>query len=191
MNLANVEFMRRNFADALSLYERALTLRRRHLGGDHYQVGVVEVNVAETHLALKHYDAAMSHLVEAERIFARGSGHERLIQGWMFSVRGQILVAQRKFGAAIPELERALGLFSGDLADPINHALATWALARALHGLGRDADRVRSLAESAEAMLAPLGAVEAHDREAIAHFLTELPPRLPAGQSNPGPSGNK
>ena len=178
MNLANVEFMRRDFNDALASYERGLTLRRRRLGNDHYLVGLAEVNVAETLCALEHYDEAMPHLVEAERIIQRGSGYERTVQAWLLTVRGEILVGQRKLHAAIPVLERALGLFSddSDVADQTNKALAMWALARALHGLGGDRGRVRALAEGAYASLGGVGLVGAHDRDAVARFLAQLPP---------------
>jgi hypothetical protein len=58
-----------------------------------------------------------------------------------------------------------------------------WTLARALHGLGRDGDRVRSLAERARALLVAQGAAGAHKRDAIAHFIERLPARSapPAG----------
>jgi tetratricopeptide (TPR) repeat protein len=185
-NLANVEFMRRNYTEALTLYENALTLRRHHFGADHYQVGLVEVSVAETLLALQHHDDAMTHVLEAERIFARGSAREPEIQAWLFTVRGEILVAQRKFGAAVPVLERALGEFGNDVADQTNHALAMWALARALHELGADRDRVRSLAEHAHTILAGLGPTAEHERDIVASFLARLPQQATGNPSNRG-----
>jgi tetratricopeptide (TPR) repeat protein len=183
VNLANVELMRRNLTDALALFQRALELRRGHLGSDHYKVGLTEVSVAEALLYLERCDAAMDHLVEAERILHRGSGHERAIQGWLLTVRGEILAGQREFAAAIPVLENALGMFNGNAADRVNQALAMWTLARALHELGKDSARVRSLAERAHASFSELGVAGAHDRDAVSRFLAQLPqqaPRTPA-----------
>jgi serine/threonine protein kinase/tetratricopeptide (TPR) repeat protein len=175
VNLANVELMRRNLSDALALFQRALELRRRHLGDDHASVGLTEGTVAEALLYLERYDDAMVHLVEAERILQRGSGHERGSRAWMLTVRGEILTGQRAFGAAVPVLENALQLFGDDATDPLNQALAQWTLARALHELRRDPSRVRSLAERAYAAFAGLGTTGAHDRDAVARFLAQLP----------------
>ncbi|HEX2688497.1 MAG TPA: tetratricopeptide repeat protein [Kofleriaceae bacterium] len=180
-NLANVELKRRRFAGALALYQDALALRHRHLGEDHYQIGVNEGSIAEALVELERYDEAVGHLVTAERIFQRGSGHERGTQAWMLTVRGEILAGQGRFGAAIAVLEQALGVFGDGAADPTNHALAMWTLARALRALGREEDRVHSLAERAHAMFAAQGPVDAHDREAVARFLDRLAPQAPWG----------
>lgn len=176
-NLANVEIRRRSFTSALALYEDVLALRRRHLGDDHYQTGVTEGSIAETLLELSRYDQAMTHLVEAERIFARGSGRQQVVKAWMLTVRGEILAGKRQFSAAIPVLEQALQLFGDAATDPTNHALARWTLARALHQLGRDSGRVRSLAERAHELFAAQGAMDAHNRDAVARFLEQLPAR--------------
>jgi serine/threonine protein kinase/tetratricopeptide (TPR) repeat protein len=176
-NLANAEFKRRSFSNALAMYENALSLRRHHLVADHYQIGVNEGSIAETLIELERHDEAMTHLVEAERIFQRSSAREPWTQAWMLIVRGEILVGKRQFGAAIPVLEQALKLFDDHLVDPSNHALAMWALARALRGLGRDAERVRSLAEAARAIFATRGVVGAYNRDAVARFLGQLPAR--------------
>ncbi|HEX7842594.1 MAG TPA: tetratricopeptide repeat protein, partial [Kofleriaceae bacterium] len=183
MNLANVELMRRNLSDALALSQRGLSLRRRHLGGDHRNVGLAEGAVAEALLNLERYDDAMVHLIEAERILQSSSGHERAIQAWILTVRGEILTGKHKFGAAVQVLENALRLFGDDAADLLNQALARWALARALHELGKDPSRVRSLAERAHASFSGLGAEGAHDRDAVARFLARLPRPAPPSPS--------
>ncbi|HEX3763935.1 MAG TPA: serine/threonine-protein kinase [Kofleriaceae bacterium] len=178
-NLANVEFTRRNFSEALALHERALELRRRVLGEDHYNVGFAEGCVAETLLQLERYGEAMDHLMTAERIMARGTGREGVVQAWLLTVRGEVLVGQRKLESAIPPLERALGLFNDstvDVSQRTMHALAMWSLARALHGLGKDPGRVWSLADDAHAIFVSLGPDQAHDRDAVAQFLAQLSP---------------
>jgi serine/threonine protein kinase/tetratricopeptide (TPR) repeat protein len=176
-NLANAEFKRRNFASALDMYENALSLRHRYLVADHYQIGVNEGSLAESLVELGRDDEAMTHLVAAERIFAHSSGKEPWTQVWMLAVRGEILVAKRQFSAAISVLEPALTPSNDRAALPDTRATVMFVLARALHGLNRDASRVRSLAESAHAIFAAQGAQNAHDRDAVARFLGALPAR--------------
>jgi len=183
-DLANIEFKRRNFHDALAMYENALALRRRHLGDNNNWTSQSELNIAETLVELKRYDEAMPHLVEAERIYQRNSGHGRERQAWMLTVRGELLAGKGQLGAAIPVLEDALKLFDDSVADPGNRVLVMWTLARALHGLGKDADRVRSLAEDAHALFAAQGVDGAPNRDAVARFLERLPAR-------PGPRTSK
>jgi len=177
-NLANVEIKRRNFDRSLVLYQDALSLRRRHLGNDHYLVGVSEGSIAESLVGLERPDEAMPHLAEAERIFNLDSSRDRGTQAWILSVHGEILMNQRKFAAAVPVLEQALTLFRDDAVDPTNHALAMWTLAQALHQLGRDRDRVQTLAEDARTIFRSLGTVGAYDRDTVARFLDRAAPRF-------------
>jgi tetratricopeptide (TPR) repeat protein len=184
MSLADVEFMRRNFGGALGLYQRALGLRRRSLGDDHYQVGVAEVNVAETLLHRGRNDDAALHLKEAERILAHSSGRERGVQAWVLTVRGELLVEQRRFAAAIPVLEHALESFGDGSTELTNYGVAIWTLARALRESGMDRTRVRSLAERAHTIFVGLGQVGTHDADAVAEFLAQLSRPAPAGPSD-------
>jgi predicted Zn-dependent protease len=124
----------------------------------------------------------MPHLVEAERIFARSSDRERDTQEWMLTIRGEILMNQRNFGAAVPVLEQALTLSRSDVADPTNHALAMWTLARALHELGREQNRVHALADGAYTIFASLGEIASYDRDVVARFLKQLSLRFPVRQ---------
>jgi tetratricopeptide (TPR) repeat protein len=178
MELADIEFRRRNFDGALALYENALGLWRNLDGHDN--LGVTEGDIAETLFELERYDEALPHLATAERIFEHGVNRKN--QAWILTVRGEILAGKRQFGAAIPVLERALALFDDGGVDPTNHVLAMWTLARALHELGRDGDRVRLLAERARAIFAAQGAVGAHNRDATARFIDRLPARQAPGR---------
>jgi tetratricopeptide (TPR) repeat protein len=182
-NIANAELKCKNFARALAMYQDALALRRPHLGRDHYQVGVNEGSIAEALVGLARYDDALVHVREAERIFAHGSARNREIRAWILTVRGEILLGQQQLSAAVPVLEQALPLFDG-APDPSNHAYAVWALARALHGLDSEPDRVRQLAEKALALFTKLGAPEVRNRDAVRQFLHRLPP-APAGSLDP------
>ena len=187
-NIANAELRRGNLARALSMYEAALALRRGHLGSDHFQIGVNEGSVADALVGLAHYDEAMAHVLEAERSFEHGSGYDRAVEAWIRTVHGEVLVGQRKFGAAVPMLERALLLFD-DTPPSSNPPRAMWALAQALHGLGQSADRVRQLAEISRMLFAKLGAPQARNRDAVAGFIGQLPvPRAPARDSSSTPS---
>jgi len=175
VNLGNVESQRHNYERALALFQDALALSTRTLGADHYQTGVVEGSIAETLAALGRFTDALPHVVEANRIFAHGSGHERAVEAWIAMVHGAVLAGTHQRDAAIPVLERALALGEG-ASDPTNPALAMFTLAHVLHDLGRDPVRVRSLAERAHTLLMAQGEVNAARRDAVARFLAGLPP---------------
>jgi tetratricopeptide (TPR) repeat protein len=179
-NLANVEIRRGNFKDALPLYEDVLALRRRSLTPNHFQLGVAEGSLAEVLVELARHDEAMVHVLEAERIFERSEARRPEYMPWILTVHGEALAGQRRFGAAIPVLERALALYGDKADDPTNHALAMGTLARALHAQGQDPDRVRSLAERAHAIFTAQGEMDAHRRVAIARFIEQLPARRAA-----------
>jgi eukaryotic-like serine/threonine-protein kinase len=177
VNLGNAELARKSFAAALALYRDALALRRRHLGDDHYQIGVNEGSIADALVGLGRYDEAMTHVREAERIFGRGSAREQAAQAWIRTVHGEVLVGQRQFATAASVLEATLlQLEAIGPADLGNAARAAWALARALHGLGKDPDRVRRLAEQARDQFAKLGPPEARNRDTVEQFLQRLSP---------------
>jgi tetratricopeptide (TPR) repeat protein len=180
-NLGNVEQRRGHFAAALAMYQRALELRQRHLP-DHIQVGVSEGSIADALVGLSRYDEAMTHVRAAERVFEHSSAHDRAMMAWIATVHGEALVGQQQLGAAISVLEQAISLFDS-AAEPNNPPRAMWALARALHGLGKDPDRVRRLAAEAQVQFAKLGPPEARRRDAVERFIQRLSP-VPA---SPGP----
>jgi serine/threonine protein kinase/tetratricopeptide (TPR) repeat protein len=173
-NLGNVELRRKNFAGALAMYREALALRRPHLGNDDDQLGVNEGSIAEALVGLARYDEAMLHVREAESILARSSARDRATQAWICTVHGDVLVGQQRFAAAIPMLEQAVPLFD-NTSDP-DAPRAMWLLARALHGAGKDAGRVRLLAERARALFLKLGPAEAQRAAAIGRFIQRLEP---------------
>jgi tetratricopeptide (TPR) repeat protein len=172
-NLAAVEQTRGNFKDALAMYENALTLRRRNLSSDHYQIALNEGYIAESLLGLARYGEAMAHVREAERIFERAQAPDRADQGWIQAVRGEVLLGQRQLDAAVDVLQRALPLID-HTSDPSHAANATWALTRALYGLGKDPGRVRELAERARTLFATLGRREARNHEAVTQFIQRV-----------------
>jgi serine/threonine protein kinase/tetratricopeptide (TPR) repeat protein len=173
-SLANLELRRRNFTEALAIYQRVLVAHRRRLGDDHYKVGVVEAGIAETLFELGRYGEATAHLREADRVFERNASRDRAVQGWLATVRGELLVAQRQFAAAVPELEHALERLGEGTTDPPNYARAAWYLARALHELGKNPARVRSLTEHAHASFTAQGAAESYNEHRTAEFLKQL-----------------
>jgi serine/threonine protein kinase/tetratricopeptide (TPR) repeat protein len=172
-NLGAVEQARSNFKDALALYEKALMLRQRNLSSDHYQIALEEGYIAESLLRLSRYGEAMAHVREAERIFGRAQAPDRADQGWLQAVRGEVLLGQRQLDAAVDVLQRALLLIDHASA-PRHAANATWALTRALYGLGKDPGRVRELAERARALFATLGTREARNHEAVIQFIQRV-----------------
>ena len=175
VDLGNVELRRKHFAEALAMYSDALELRHPHLSRDHYQLGVNEGSIADALVGLARYDEAIVHVHEAERIFEHSAAEDRETRAWILTVHGEALVGLHQLEAAVALLERALPLFEGAL-DPSNPPRAEWALARALHGLGRDASRVRQLAELARGQFAALGPPEAANRDTVKSFLEQLSP---------------
>ena len=173
-NLADIEFKRRNFRDALALHEEELALRRRTLGDRNDLVGFTEGSLAETLFELSRYDEAMAHLVKAEQVFGDSFSRRRWIEAWLMTVRGAILTGQRRFGAATRVLERATQLFDDGVQQPVNRALAMWTLACVIHKLGGDPDRVRSLATRAHTIFASQRAAMTNERDATAGFLERL-----------------
>ncbi|HET7502996.1 MAG TPA: serine/threonine-protein kinase [Kofleriaceae bacterium] len=176
-NLANIELWRRHLDRALTLHETVLALRRRDMGADHSQTAASEGNVAETLVEMGRFAEALPHLREAQRIFDLGAKRDPLVQPWILMVHGEALVGLHQYEAAIAVLEQALERFGDGAASPTNHALAMFALARALHALGRDDARVRALAERACAIFTAQGPADAHFRDAVVQFLDQLSAR--------------
>jgi tetratricopeptide (TPR) repeat protein len=172
-NLAGVEQARGNFKNALAMYEDALTLRKRNLASDHYLIAISEGYIAESLVKLGRYGDAMTHVREAERIFERAQAPDRAHQGWIQAVRGEVLLGQRQLDAAVSVFEQALQLID-QTSDTSHAANATWALTRALHGLGTDPGRVRELAERARTLFATLGSREARNHEAVTQFIRRV-----------------
>src|SRR5262249_55175033 len=133
-SIASVEIKRQNFQEALAMFEQALGLRRG-LGPDHRQVAVNHGSIAEALAGLGRYDDAMPHVREAERVLLHAPGEA--FQAWILTVHGEVLVGQHQLAAAVPVLEDALARFDR-APDPDNQAVAMWAQARALRGLGKD-----------------------------------------------------
>ena len=182
VTIANAEIRRKNFAEALAMYNEALTMRRS-LGPDHYQVGVNHGSIAEVLVGLGRHEEAIPHVIEAERIFAVGSARHRGLEEWLLTVHGRALVGQHQPDAAVQLLERALPLYEGG-ADPGGQAHAMFALARALHDLGRDPRRVRDLAEKSRSLFATLSH-ETSNRDAVTQFIEQL--SYPPASSIPVP----
>jgi serine/threonine protein kinase/tetratricopeptide (TPR) repeat protein len=172
-NLGNVELKRKNYAGAIELYNQALALRRAHLSRDHYQTGLTEGSIANALVFLARYDEALPHAVEAERVLTNGSA-SRAVQAWIHGVHGEALLGLHKLDAAAPLLAQALAMFDG--AEDGNSAYAMWMLARALHGLGKNPERVHELAEHAHRIFASLGTPEASHRAAVEQFIKSLSP---------------
>jgi hypothetical protein len=92
--------------------------------------------------------------------------------------RGLALLAKREARAAIKPLEQALELMSassGKTADPRKYAEVEWALARALRAAGRDYERARTLAESAQQIFKSLGRAGENAAKAIDAWLASEP----------------
>ena len=89
-NIANAELKRKNFAAAREWYEKALELRRRSLGRDHYQLGVNEGSLAEALVGLNLYEEAKVHINEARRVL-EDRGYNPEARQWVLSVHARVL----------------------------------------------------------------------------------------------------
>jgi eukaryotic-like serine/threonine-protein kinase len=170
--IANIELKRKDFAAALAGYEAALALRRQFFAPDHPQIAVAEGSIAEALVGLARYDEAADHLRRALPVLDAPKRDPAFV-AWILTVHGEVLVGQRQPAAAVPVLERALGMLAKE-PDPSNEAPAAWTLARALHDLGNNPVRVRHLAEKARALFAALGAPEVGNRVAVEQFIARV-----------------
>jgi hypothetical protein len=118
---------------------------------------------------------------EAERVLLHTPGEA--FQAWILTVHGEVLVGQHQLAAAVPMLEDALARFDRT-PDPDNQAIAMWAQARALHGLGKSPARVLELAERARQRFAALG--NTRTRDAVTEFIARTSP-APSHVSAPSP----
>jgi serine/threonine protein kinase/tetratricopeptide (TPR) repeat protein len=177
-SLAGIEIKRHNFPQALAMFEQALGLRRG-LGPDHPQVAVNHGSIAEALAGLGRYGDAMSHVREAERVLLHAPGEA--FRAWILTVHGEVLVGQHQLAAAVPVLEDALARFDR-IPDPDNQAVAMWAQARALHGLGKNPARALELAERARQRFAALG--DTRTRDAVTDFIARASP-VPSQVSAP------
>jgi tetratricopeptide (TPR) repeat protein len=172
-NLGNAEIKRKNFKGALDCYREALK-HRGQLSAGHHQLGVNEGSIAEALVGMRHYDEAMAHIFEAERLLSHSSPHDREAHAWILMVHGEALLGQNRPRKAITLLEQALRLCESDPTDASNKACIKWALARALRRRGSSPKHVRSLAEEARTLFEGRGSHEASRCLAINEFLKLL-----------------
>ena len=180
-NLGNAEIKGKKFRKALNYYQCALKLRDK-LSAGHYQLAVNEGSIAEALVGMRHYDEAMVHVREAERLLGHSSAQNREAHAWILMVHGEALLGQSKPRKAITLLRQALSLCEG-APDQSNEACIKWALARALRLRGRSSGRAQDLAKEARTLFATLGPHEQCNCLAIDEFLK--PPDDSGGGGGP------
>jgi len=77
-DLAKIAYQSKNFGDAISLYDRALSARRETYGPIHEKCAAVLHNIGRTFLAMKEYGAAENALTEAAAIYEQIEGGQSL-----------------------------------------------------------------------------------------------------------------
>ncbi|KPI86340.1 hypothetical protein ABL78_4606 [Leptomonas seymouri] len=77
-NLARAAHQTKNYGDAISLYDRALTMRREKYGPIHEQCAATLHNIGRVFLDMKEYGAAENAFTEAAAIYEQVEGEKSL-----------------------------------------------------------------------------------------------------------------
>lgn len=144
-----------DFAGSLSAYQQALTIAERVLGAKHPEVAILRSNIGETLAALERHEDALASFRVALTDLALAHPSDSLDHAYPLKGAGKSLIALGREDEAIPLLERALGLHSGEQQDPMERLDVLRSLALAL--AGRDAPRARRLAAEAEPLFERVG----------------------------------
>jgi hypothetical protein len=155
--------------EALSHFERAAALARRHAGGDSPTLGILLLNYGQVK-ADDDLDAGLEMIKTARDILERN--HDRRAK----QATAMLLVIadhHDRFSDAVEYGEQALASCDADTS-PAQRAVIEWGLARALAATRGDRVRARRLAGEARSRFAQLGGgyasnVAALDRWLAAH----------------------
>lgn len=105
-NLANALTARP--AESLSLYERALNIRRKHLGPDHPDVAATLSALGNSHRLLGSIAEARKYALEALESYQKTVGPDHEATANMYLALGELDEAEQKFDQALVNLTRAL-----------------------------------------------------------------------------------
>ena len=174
-NLGVVHWARGKPALAKPLFERALTIWREKLGDEHSQVGTGLLNLGNVHRDLGASKAALANYEGALAIFEKTFGADHLNVAYALTGIGQAHVALERPELALPVLERAREIRERESGDPGDLATTRFALARALHALDRDPERVQQLVDAARPVLAEGGPNRKRELEDLDAFVAQIP----------------
>ena len=93
--LGVIQYRRGQFDQSLQSYERALEIRRRILGEDHWRTALTRSNIGETLVELGRYDEALARFAEAARVIDDPSYENTTYKAFLHKGRGMALLCQR------------------------------------------------------------------------------------------------
>jgi len=149
---------RKRYAESLSMHQRALALKQRALGDDHWDVALSLGNVAERLRSLGRYEEALARNTEAIARLEHALGPRHPDVALHLFNRGEIHLAQGQTALALADYQHALSIWQDAL--PADHQYLSYALTgigRALIQEGKDLasaigplERARTLREAAQ-----------------------------------------
>jgi tetratricopeptide (TPR) repeat protein len=142
------------FEGSLRAYQRALTIAERVLGARHPEVAILRSNIGETLAALGRHEDALAAFRVALKDLSLASPEDNPDHAYPLKGAAKSLVALGRGGEAVPLLERALALHSGERLDPLERLDVLRSLALVL--ASRDAARARALAAEADPLFESL-----------------------------------
>lgn len=122
-NLAKTAHQTRNFGDAISLYDRCLTMRREKYGPIHTECAATLHNIGRVFLDMKEYGGAENAFTEAAAIYEKLEGTQSLRYAESLELLG-LAYSHLKF---LPEAEKAFKESISIFRDQCyNHVKNTW-----------------------------------------------------------------
>ena len=99
-NKGNEEFKKKNFNEAINLYEEAVKLNPSE--------PLYYNNKAAAYIELKDYDLALQEIAQAEKLFEEGVAKDYVKKAKVLARKGTILGKQERYGEAVEALEKSL-----------------------------------------------------------------------------------
>jgi tetratricopeptide (TPR) repeat protein len=115
IDVANVYRRQQRFDEMLRCYSKALAIRERILGADHYGVGMSLHVVGVGYSLTGDYPTALGYYQRALPVLERSLGPDHPVLGRLLVDMGELLKLQGHYAEARPYQERALGIFQTSL----------------------------------------------------------------------------
>lgn len=105
-NLANA--LQGRPAEAVPLYDRALRIRRRHLGQDHPDVAMTLSSLGNRYRELERWDEAQECVLQTLEAYNRSLGADHALTGNTYLALGELAKERKNLEEALVHLQRAL-----------------------------------------------------------------------------------
>jgi tetratricopeptide (TPR) repeat protein len=150
-NMAQILIDQGALHEALKHIERALEIAERGYGPQHPATAMFLSNYAEVLNGLGRFDEALVAAARGLAIFEAETEPDGGAVSYPIMALGTAYLGTSDAELALPLLERATAIRESKLSDPTPIGESHFALARALHTMGRDPARARALADRARA----------------------------------------